>query len=801
MTVTAIVTAAAGSRALVRTVDSLRRAGVPEVAIASHGSLHAGVAASLEARTGARSASAASWPAAVNAAAQRARGETILLVPAGCRVAPGCVPALCEALPAGGGGAAAPVPGAEAPRRPGAPPEPTDTSAAALVARPDRAPCVLVISSVAWRGLGGLDERAAHLAVFELSLRLAFARALRTVPAARAVCDMPVAGWPPPDVSDAAHLQALRYVIEKHQHAIAQEMSDVIVRREIAFGRLRDRHRALLARRDADLQALDELRAETAHARAWLAHRGLDVLDWGDLRRTSPVSRDWGYDRGGPLDRHYIEAFLHACSSDVRGAVLEVQEDELSRAAGGPRVERVDVIDLDDGNPRATVVADLRAAPHLASHSYDCIVLTQTLHVIDDMEAVLREARRLLKPAGTLLATVPCASRVCLEYGEDGDMWRATPAGARQLFERVFDAGTVETVAYGNVLANVAFLEGIGRGELAPAELDAVDPYFPALVGIRARNVRRSGPRAALRGAVLLYHRVAPDSDLHGLAIAPGAFEAHLAWLRTHCTVMPLNELLRTPAARLPERAVAITLDDGYLDGVETAAPALERAGLPATFFVTSAWLYEPGEYWWDLLERFVTHTTPLPPVVRFEAASGPFEVSTTGEDGRRAAHRTLHAYLVRATLADRDHVVRTLGQHAPKPCDARRPMVAEEIQRLARQPGISIGAHTRHHLSLADQPAEAARQEIAACVTALEGVLGARVEDVAYPYGAASPDVRAIVRRGWRWGVACGERGLGDPFDAASVPRIDAGVLDATALAARLEQVFSGRVEDRTTA
>ncbi|MGH7267673.1 MAG: methyltransferase domain-containing protein, partial [Candidatus Rokuibacteriota bacterium] len=71
-------------------------------------------------------------------------------------------------------------------------------------------------------------------------------------------------------------------------------------------------------------------------------------------------------------------------------------------------MERSDVVDRDPGNARATVIADLRDAPGIAASTYDCIILTQTLHVIDDMVAVLRECARILKPGGVLLATLPC---------------------------------------------------------------------------------------------------------------------------------------------------------------------------------------------------------------------------------------------------------------------------------------------------------------------------------------------------------------------------------------------------------
>ena len=265
-------------------------------------------------------------------------------------------------------------------------------------------------------------------------------------------------------------------------------MGDVLVAREVRFGQIREVHRQMVARRDERLAELDRLRAEAAHLRAYVAHHGRDEIDWGDLRRVDPISRDWGYDRGVPIDRRYIDEFLSAHSSDVHGSVLEVQEDEFTRAYGGSRVTASTVLDIDASNTRATVLADLRCAPGIPADQYDCVILTQTLHVIDDMGSALRECYRILKPGGVILATMPAASRVCLEYGHDGDFWRASPAGARALFRSAFSPATVATSEFGNVLTNVAFLHGGATVEVSDAEFDARDPYFAVLTGIRARK-------------------------------------------------------------------------------------------------------------------------------------------------------------------------------------------------------------------------------------------------------------------------------------------------------------------------
>lgn len=67
-------------------------------------------------------------------------------------------------------------------------------------------------------------------------------------------------------------------------------------------------------------------------------------IHWGAFRRTTPISRKWGYDRGTSIYRGYIAEFLSAHSSEIKGCVLEFDEDRYTRQFGGNRVSRSDVM-------------------------------------------------------------------------------------------------------------------------------------------------------------------------------------------------------------------------------------------------------------------------------------------------------------------------------------------------------------------------------------------------------------------------------------------------------------------------
>jgi SAM-dependent methyltransferase len=199
-----------------------------------------------------------------------------------------------------------------------------------------------------------------------------------------------------------------------------------------------------------------------------------------------PLSDDYGWDRGTPVDRIYIERFMGQHAGDVRGICLEVKDDAYTRRFGGDGVTEADVLDVDGANPRATVVADLVEVGSMPSGRYDCFLLNQTLHLLVDPEAGLANAWSCLAPGGVMLLTVPSLGPVDLRLAHD--LWRWTPQAFDRLLARVLPDAQREVVGYGNLVTATAFLHGIAAEELAPADFARSDPRYPLVVGAWVRR-------------------------------------------------------------------------------------------------------------------------------------------------------------------------------------------------------------------------------------------------------------------------------------------------------------------------
>ena len=210
----------------------------------------------------------------------------------------------------------------------------------------------------------------------------------------------------------------------------------------------------------------------------------------GDLRRLKPISDSFGFDRGLPVDRYYIERFLARNASEILGRVLEVGDDAYTRKFGGSRVTRSDVLHVAAGNPRATFVGDVTDPRVLPENAFNCIIFTQTLQLIYDVRAALVQLHRALAPGGVALVTAPGISQI--DRGEWGNtwFWSFTPTAMERLFGDVFGPDAVMVRRYGNVFAATMFLQGLAVEELDTSDLDPIDRAYPVIVSVRARKLR-----------------------------------------------------------------------------------------------------------------------------------------------------------------------------------------------------------------------------------------------------------------------------------------------------------------------
>lgn len=209
-------------------------------------------------------------------------------------------------------------------------------------------------------------------------------------------------------------------------------------------------------------------------------------IKMGDLNRITPFSTNFGYERGGPVDRYYIENFLQKNAALIHGRVLEIGDNDYTLRYGGVKITQSDILHINEENKKATIIGDLSNAPQIADKSFNCIILTQTLQFIYDYKEALHTCYRILKPGGALLFTVPGISHIDHNEWKDSWFWSFTQSSIKRVLSETFPAEKINVETFGNVLVATAFLYGLGLPELKKEQMDHTDPHYQVIIAATA---------------------------------------------------------------------------------------------------------------------------------------------------------------------------------------------------------------------------------------------------------------------------------------------------------------------------
>ncbi len=330
-------------------------------------------------------------------------------------------------------------------------------------------------------------------------------------------------------------------------------------------------------------------------------------------------------------------------------------------------------------------------------------------------------------------------------------------------------------------------------------------------------TIRKTRRALGVPPVILCYHRVVcAEADPHLLTVTPENFRAQLEFIRKIGQPISLDALSAGLAiGALPTGGVVLTFDDGYLDNLELALPILREFDIPATIYIATGPVGSDREFWWDDLERLLLGPGTLPRILRLEidgrarewdlgeapndtAANAAWSVLDPGDwSARQMLFTDLHATLRPLAEALQQNVLDQLRALTGGPAAARpfyRCLNAAELQTLAAEPLITLGAHTVTHCDLDFRTADEQAAEIDGSRRQLETIIGRRVDHFSYPYGSFNDDSRAVcARSGFRSAVSCVDEPVETRFSRHALPRFLVRNWDGPEFEEQLQNFFRG--------
>ncbi len=200
-----------------------------------------------------------------------------------------------------------------------------------------------------------------------------------------------------------------------------------------------------------------------------------------------PISRSYGSERGKSIDRVYIDDFIQRNDDKIHGVCLEVGDDRYIKRFG-KNVEQTIILHV-NGSGENAIKGDFETGEGLIDNSLDCIICTQVLQAIYDIESSVLNIYKALKPGGTVLITVSGAGGTPVslsDYHNWGVYWRFTDISLKKVLERVFGPKAVDVEAFGNVKTQIAFQYGMCAEDLKDEDFWVYDEKYPMIIAAAA---------------------------------------------------------------------------------------------------------------------------------------------------------------------------------------------------------------------------------------------------------------------------------------------------------------------------
>ncbi len=297
--------------------------------------------------------------------------------------------------------------------------------------------------------------------------------------------------------------------------------------------------------------------------------------------------------------------------------------------------------------------------------------------------------------------------------------------------------------------------------------------FFGALTGTGAYQL--FGPIYRGLGTVIALHGFNGGSSHKpqggfaantGLELTAAMLEDLLAAIRaTGAEILALDDVhaVLTGKQRLDRPFACLTCDDGSQGTLDVAYPVLARHQVPFAVYVVNRFVERRAAFPWYVAGWAIERATRVE--VRLAGKHLAWETSSAAQKSR--AFVALKAALRQAPTPVRDAALQELiERHEISVAEASsgRSMGWDQVKTLARDPLVTIGAHTLSHPMLSRLEAPEVEREVQESKRQLEETLGRPVEHFAYPFGgraeAGRREFEVVRRSGFktavttRWGT-----------------------------------------------
>jgi len=263
---------------------------------------------------------------------------------------------------------------------------------------------------------------------------------------------------------------------------------------------------------------------------------------------------------------------------------------------------------------------------------------------------------------------------------------------------------------------------------------------------------------------ILMYHRILHEDDKAalseepGMTVSPETFKQHIALLKQYFDIIKLSDWaqLKIDGKKLPEKACAITFDDGWADNYDSAFPILKEANVPATIFLVSDMIGTNDVFWPERLTRLITTIASKypqhwshPELLWLQSAPNTYRFSATLPTREEfsaliACAKDLSDEEIHQRITHIEDVLQLETEdHPPSLLDW------QQISEMTESGIVEIGSHTCSHVRLNEKISdELLKKEIINSKLNIEKNTGQTVKTFCFPNGDFCPQALELVQQ-----------------------------------------------------
>jgi len=318
-----------------------------------------------------------------------------------------------------------------------------------------------------------------------------------------------------------------------------------------------------------------------------------------------------------------------------------------------------------------------------------------------------------------------------------------------------------------------------------PLYLDTDNPSYKEIAKSILRHSRKIGSALLNRHSdrnltYLVYHSVPAESKSDFVyppcKISPELFEIHIKHVASHYNVLSIDEYLDFIANKiaLPRRSMIISLDDGYLDNLETAIPILAKYSIPAVIYLATKYIDSAEAQWVDRIYCMFKFRN-------IQSVSVDFLPKKVWNMADQVEQRTLFSLLnklfITKTYNERALMLESLSHSFKYTSDIPRLTLNwDEVRQISeKHPNITLGIHTDQHLDMSMHKDEL-KQELVVSSHKLNCATSKKPEHFSFPYDRVFNGVHTLLSEfGIRSAVCEPTFEVNPEYEQYYIPRIDA--------------------------